>query len=85
MVEKAVLEHNIPTRILLFVKDIMAYRSRDGEIPKVDNKEREYLCYINVLFYNKGMDMLNLPRILNSRKVMMALPTFLRGSPPYSR
>ena len=37
---------------------------------------------MNVMFHNKGMDMINLSRILNSKKVMMAVPKYLRGPPP---
>ena len=34
------------------------------------------------MFHNKGIDMINLSRILNSKKVMMAVPKYLRGLPP---
>ena len=37
---------------------------------------------MNVMFHNKGMDMINLSRILNSKKVMVAVPNYLRGPPP---
>ena len=37
---------------------------------------------MNVMFHNKGMDMINLSRILNSKKVMAAVPNYLRGPPP---
>ena len=37
---------------------------------------------MNVMFHNKGMDMINFPRILNSKKVMAAVPNYLRGPPP---
>ena len=37
---------------------------------------------MNIMFHNKGMDMINLWRILNSKKVMMAVPKYLRGPPP---
>ena len=36
---------------------------------------------MNVMFHNKGMDMINFPRILNS-KVMAAVPNYLSGPPP---
>ena len=38
--------------------------------------------YMNLMFHNKGMDMINFPRILNSKKVMAAVPNYLRGPPP---
>ena len=37
---------------------------------------------MNIMFHNKGMDMINLSRILNSKKVMMAVPKYLRDPPP---
>ena len=37
---------------------------------------------MKVMFHNKGMDMINLSRILNSEKVTMAVPKYLRGPPP---
>ena len=32
-----------------------------------------------MLFHNKGMDKINLPRILNSKRVMSAVPRHLSG------
>ena len=85
VVESMVSEGRVPTRILMVVKDVMAYRctfrckvTAAVKDVKVD-KERGY---INVLFHNKGMDMIGLQQILNSRRVMTALPSYLRGSPP---
>ena len=37
---------------------------------------------MNVMFHIKGIDIINLARILNSKKVMMAVPKYLRGPPP---
>ena len=37
---------------------------------------------MNVWYHNKGMDLLNLPQILNCKKVMMAVPNYLRNTPP---
>ena len=85
VVDSMVLKGQVPTRILMVVKDVMAYRctftckvTAAVKDVKVD-KERDY---INVLFHNKGMDMIGLQQILNSRRVMTALPSYLRGSPP---
>ena len=38
-------------------------------------------CFMNVLFHNKGMDMIDLPRILNSKRVMATVPSYLKGPP----
>ena len=36
---------------------------------------------MNVLFHNKGMDMIDLPRLLNCKKVIETIPRYLRGPP----
>lgn len=46
----------------------------------VEENAQKY--YMNVLFHNKGMDMIDLPRILNSKRVMEAVPSYLRDPPP---
>ena len=78
VVEKLVLDGAIPNRIL------MAFRSKINVATKADNGKRESTNknYMNVMFHNKGMDMINLSRILNSKKVMAAVPNYLRGPPP---
>ena len=78
VVEKLVLDGAIPTRIL------MVFRSEINVATKADNGKRESTNknYMNVMFHNKGMDMINLSRILNSKKVMAAVPNYLRGPPP---
>ena len=38
--------------------------------------------YMNVTFHDKGMDMVDLPRVLNSKKVGAAIPNYLKGPPP---
>ena len=37
---------------------------------------------MNIMIYNKGMDIINLLRILNTKKLMMAVPKYLRGPLP---
>ena len=46
---------------------------------KEDKKDKDY---INVMFHNKGMDMIDLPRILNCRKVMRSVPSFVKKYSP---
>jgi len=84
VVEKLVFEKKVPTRILMLVKDLMAYRHRSKFAVGMNNtvKVEGDRCYMNVLFHNKGMDMIGLPKILNSKRVMAALPAHLRGPPP---
>ena len=84
VVEKLVLDGAIPTRILMLVRDLMAFRLKINVATKADNGKRESTNknYMNVMFDNKGMDMINLSRILNSYKVMAAVPNYLSGPPP---
>ena len=84
VVERLVLDGTIPTRILVLVKDLMAFRLKINVAAKPENSKRESTNknYMNVMFHNKGMDMINFRRILNSKKVMAAVPNYLRGPPP---
>ena len=83
-VNALVLDEHIPTCILLLTTDLMAYRlglattPRSGYVVKEDTQK----YYMNVLFHNKGMDMIDLPRILNSRMVMETVPSCVRDPPP---
>ena len=76
VVERLVLDGTIPTRILVLVKDLMAFRLKINVAAKPENSKRESTNknYTNVMFHNKGMDMINFLRILNSKKVMAAVP-----------
>ena len=76
VVEKLVLDEAITTHILMLVRDLMAFRLKINVATKADNCKREStnINYMNVMFHNKGMDMINLLRILNSKKVMAAVP-----------
>ena len=76
MIEHLVLDEQIPARILLLVQDMTAYRFRSkspvrADDLKCDNSDRSYM---NVLFHKKGMDMINLPKILNCKKVTETVP-----------
>ena len=82
--QQLVSEGHIPTCIVMLVKDLMAYRQRSNVATGMNSvmKEDRERCYINVLFHNKGMDMISLDKILGSKRVMAALPKHLRGPPP---
>ena len=84
--ERLVLEEKIPNRILLLVKDLIAYKFRGKVALNLASAHRgkkdTCKCYINVIFHDKGMDMLNLPRILNFKRVRVSVPNHLRHTPP---
>ena len=64
--------HVVPHHIL---KDILEFRNKDrhGVATDTANKSRVVSGFMTVHYHNKGIEMLNLPRILNSRYVMDAL------------
>ena len=82
--ENLVLHEKISARTLLLVKDLVAYRLRCKVMQNKTNVDRESCDrqYMNVPFHDKGMDMVDLPRILNSKKVGAAIPNYLKGPPP---
>ena len=69
VVEELVLDGTIPTCILILVRDLMAFRLKIDVATKAENGKRESTnkTYMIVMFHNKGMDMINLSRILNSK------------------
>ena len=83
--EELILNNILHKRILLLVKDIVTYRCK----PVIHNalidtdinaKQRNYM---NVFFHNKGIEMINLPQILNNKRVISSIPTFFTNrSPP---
>ena len=63
---------------------MVAYTLRCKVMQNKTNLDRESCDrqLMNVPFHNKGMDMVDLPRILNSKKVGAAIPNYLKGLPP---
>lgn len=76
--EELKLNNILHKRILLLVKDIVTYRCksviRNALIDTdINAKHRDYM---NVFFHNKGIEMINLPQILNNKRVTSSIPTF---------
>ena len=83
VIYRLVVSEHIPNRILLLVNDLMSHRFRVVTASKVESVITDIKrSYLNVLFHNKGMDKIDLPRILNSKRVMSAVPKHLSGPPP---
>ena len=83
VIYRLVVSERIPNRILLLVNDLMSHRFRVVTASKVESVMTDIKrSYLNVLFHNKGMDKIDLPRILNSKRVMSAVPKHLSGPPP---
>ena len=77
-------KHEIPDRISVLLKDLIAFRRRQLRIYDCNgNKEvRETSGYMSILYHDKGIDMINLPRILSSKYVRDAVPSFLHNATP---
>ena len=58
VVEELVLDRAIPTRILMVVRELMAFRLEINVATQTDNGKRESSNknYMNVMFHNKEMD-----------------------------
>ena len=78
--EELVLEDRIPSRIAMLVRDLVSYRNRvssnsnNSSVDKINNS--------GIYFHNKGIDMINLPTILHSKRVRATIPTYLNNVNP---
>ena len=82
--ENWLASHDIPARIPLTIKDMIAYRKRAPNRPpdEVDKKRKQVHGVMVVNFHSKGIEMVDLPKMLNSRYVRDAIPSFLSESDP---
>ena len=69
------------TLIAVLLKDLIAFRRRALHID-VDKTFRNASGYMSVFYQNKGIDMDNLPRILNSKYVRNAVPNIVHNATP---
>ena len=81
-----VTAHEMPTRIHVFFRDLIAFRRKASHGIALDvgvnKKDRERSGFLKVHYHNKGIEMIGLPQILNSRCVKDAVPQFLRDREP---
>ena len=83
ILENWLASHDIPASIPLMVKDMIAYRKRAPNRPTDEmDKKRKQVYGVMVVFHNKSIEMVDLPKILNSRYVRDAVPSFLSESDP---
>ena len=86
IVESLVFEEKLPTRILLLVRDLVTHRFTDKKMRSVivghHEKTAENKGYVNVVFHNKGMDMIDLPSILNRKEVVKSIPSCVKDYSP---
>ena len=63
----------IPSRIAMLIRDIIAFRNRHIHQPYEVKKEKGR-SYINILFHNRRIELINLPRILHDKNVVGTVP-----------
>ena len=61
----------------MLVRDIVAFRNKVHMEVSSDNKMNR--MYLDVLFHNKGIEMLNIPGILHNRIVSRTVPDFVEN------
>ena len=77
--EEVLLTDGIPSRVAMLVRDLIAYRyqvhmTKHNDVGNGNVKNRGLL---KVYFHNKGIDMIDLPAILNKRRVIATVPNYL--------
>ena len=76
--------NNVPARIVVLVKDLIAYRRGSLRMAHTDvhKKVKKISGYMKACYHNKGIDMLQLPRILNSKYVRDTVHALLSHRTP---
>ena len=81
-----VTNHEIPSRIGVLFSDLIAFRKDAlygfASDVVVSRKSKECSGFLKIHHHNKGIEMIVLPQILNSRCVRNAVPLFLNNREP---
>ena len=77
--------HDIPDCVSVLFTDLIALKKKSSVF--VENKNNNSVSrnasgYMSVLYHNKGIDMVNLPRILNNKYVRDAVPSVVQNMTP---
>ena len=83
IVNNWVTTHDVPDRIVVLVKDLIAFRKRTTPIVSDDvvKGSKKVGSFMTVRYHYKGIEMLELPKILH-RSVMNTIPQFLSNKKP---
>ena len=84
IVNNWVTTHDVPDRIVVLVKDLIAFRKRTSPMMTDDvvKGSKTVGSFMTVRYHNKGIEMLELPKILHSKSVMNTIPQFLSNRKP---
>ena len=76
----------IPDRIVVLVKDLVVFKKKSPHVVPVDvhvnRKVKPVGGFMTVQYHNKGIEMIQLPKILNSKSVRDSIPHFLSNRKP---
>ena len=84
IVNNWVTTHDVPDRIVVLVKYLIAFRKRASHMITSDVVKDSKIVggLMTVRYYNKGIEMLQLPKILHSKSVRDTVPQFLSNRKP---
>ena len=81
-----VASHEVPTRIRILFRDLIAFRKDASHGNALEagmsRKGKEHSGFLKVHYHNKGIEMIGLPQLLNSRYVRSAVLLFLNNREP---
>ena len=79
IVNNWVTTHDVPDCIVVLVKDLIAFRKRTSPMVTDDvvKGSKKVGSFMTVRYHNKGIEMLELPKILHTKSVMNTIPQFL--------
>ena len=84
IIDNWVATNDVPDRVMVLAKDLIAYKKRAPRMETNDvmKNSKNASGFMTVHYHNKGIEMLELPRILNSKSVKDAIPAFLSHRKP---
>ena len=84
IIDNWIATHDVSARVSVLAKDLIAYKKRApcmdaNNVIKSNNKSG---AFMTVRYHNKGVEMINLPKILNLKQVRDTIPPFLSHRKP---
>ena len=78
LADELLIGQTLPKHIPLIVKDLAKYRlNKHCRDSAGSAKKQSTRGYLKLEYHNKGIEMVNLPQILNSKPVTVTIPSFL--------
>ena len=86
MIDNWLTGNDVPDRIAVLTRDLMAYKKRSPRMEtaciNVGRDSTNSNGFMTMCYHNKGIEMIDLPRLLNSKTVKDAVPHFLSNREP---